>query len=325
LKVKYISYPTAFAVQGGGELQLLKTLEAVTANGIDATRFNFWDPFHDGPIDLLHAFSVCNSVELYANMCKNNGTAFVVSPILWPIDYDESERNRIRHILLSANAILPNSEAEKSRIIQKLCIPDEGQFFVVPNGVDAGFFRAIERRDESIEKNNVLCISNIDERKNLHRVALACKQLGLPLNLYGHVRNFDYFKFLIDSYASTVKYCGVFENGSKEHATALQKARLLVLASEYETPGLVAIEAGSAGVPVVVTSVGSAIEYFGAFVNYCDPSSEESIKCAINRALNDKLTLDSNARDHFASFSWDRAARATIQSYAYVMAGRNKI
>jgi glycosyltransferase involved in cell wall biosynthesis len=315
MRVRCATYPVAFMIPGGGEIQLLKTLRAVADRGFDIDRFDYWKPFGGGQIDILHVFSVCNSVELYANICKQLGVRFIVSPILWPTDYDVAERNRIRHILLSADAILPNSLAEKRRIIEVLDIPDEGQFFVVPNGVDAGFFRGIRRSESLIQSKQVVCVANVDRRKNIRVLAKACSDLDLQLTLYGQVRDQDYFDEIVLEFGGVFDYRGKFQHGSEAHVAILQAARVFALASDYETPGLAAIEAGAAGVPIVVTNVGSAPEYFGDYANYCDPSSTESVREALRESLLAPAVLDDKARDHFAGFTWEQAGQATITAY----------
>lgn len=315
MRVRCATYPVAFMIPGGGEVQLLKTLHAVANQGVDIDRFDYWKPFGEGQIDILHVFSVCNSVELYAYICKQLGIRFIVSPILWPTEYDEAERNRIRHILLSADAILPNSLVEKQRIIEVFDIPDEGQFFVVPNGVDSGFFRGIRRSESLIQSKEVVCVANLDRRKNLRVLAQACSDLDLQLKLYGQIRDQDYFDEIVLEFGGVLDYRGKFQHGSEEHATILQTARVFALTSDYETPGLAAIEAGAAGVPIVITNVGSAPEYFGDYANYCDPSSTESVREALRQSLLAPAVLNDKARDHFAGFTWDQAGQATITAY----------
>lgn len=315
MRVRYASYPTAFITPGGGEIQLLKTLGSVADHGLDVDYFNFFNPFEKGPIDILHVFTVYNSIELYAKVCKELKICFIVSPILWPTNYDEAERNRIRYILTSADAILPNSLVEKNRIIESLDIVDHGQFFIIPNGIDVAVFRKAKRLNELVCPNQVLCIANVDSRKNLHILLQSCRNLGLKLTLFGSVRDRDYFNGLVKNFSEVLEYKGTFQHGTEEHISILQSARVFALASTYETPGLAAIEAGASGVPIVVTEVGSAAEYFGDYADYCDPESVDSVTEAIRRSMQRPSVLSDMARNHFASFSWERAAQATIHAY----------
>jgi len=319
MKIRYTTYPTAFTTPGGGEMQIMKTLSAVQACGVDCELLDIYKPILRQDFDLLHLFSVCYSIELFVNWAEAVGMPFAVSPILWPTQYEEQERNRIRHILLRASLILPNSVAEKNKIIELLNIPDNGQFFVVPNGFETNIYSNIERNLETIQNNKVLCIANIDQRKNLDRLAEACENLNLFLVLAGAIRDLDYFNKLITKFPKVIEYHGSFENGSKQHLKLLQEARLFALPSYYETPGIAAIEAGSAGVPVLVTEVGAAPEYFGDHATYCNPLSLDSIIIGLNFILNKQPVLSRSSRDHYQAFSWKKSAKATVAAYQQVL------
>lgn len=319
MRVRYTTYPTAFTTPGGGEAQLLKTLLAIRASGLNCELLDIYKPISASDLDLLHLFSACYSIELFVNWSEMVGLPFAVSPILWPTQYEEQERNRIRHILLRAAIILPNSIAEKDRIIDLLNIPDKGQFFVVPNGFETQVFLNVDRNETYIKHNSVLCIANIDQRKNIASLAEACKRLNLRLVLAGAIRDPNYFNMLEQEFASVIQYCGIIENGSREHINLLQEAHVFALPSYYETPGIAAMEAGAAGVPVLVTEVGAAPEYFGEYATYCDPHSTDSIVEGLQALLKQNPILSSIARNHYGTFTWDRAAAATIDAYQKIL------
>ncbi len=319
MKVLFVTYPTAFAIPGGGEAQIKNTLAKVRALGVDASFYDMYAPPNFDEIAFFHIFTVCYSMELFANLAIDSGVPYVVSPILWPEEYSEQERNRIRHILLRAKSILPNSKAEVSAIIDRLDIQDVGQFHSVPNGINPEKFLSLERSHRDSSQPSVLTVANIDRRKNIHLLANACKNLNVKLTITGKIRDASYFEQIINEFKDVINYTGPVQNGSEEHMNLLKEASVFALPSLYETPGVSAIEAGAAGLPVVVTSVGAAPEYFENNAIYCDPCSMDSIKNAISQALKVKPEISENARKSFAKYTWDLAAKETVNAYQRIM------
>lgn len=64
-----------------------------------------------------------------------------------------------------------------------------------------------------------------------------------------------------------------------------QNAKLHVLCSFVETPGLSSLEAGFLGCNIVSTSEGSTEEYFKNMALYCNPYDDESVYNAVKGGL----------------------------------------
>lgn len=320
MKVLFSTYPTSFSIPGGGEVQISNTKNYLEKLGVTVDYFDIYSPVNPAEYDLLHIFSVCTSMEYYANWAVRNNLPYVVSPIVWPVKYTDYERNRIRHILLNAKLILPNSNAEIDKIIKILAINDGGQFVSVINGIGKEEFSELDRDEKNIDSNFILNIANIDVRKNLSPLAEACKQLGLTLYLAGRIREVPYFEDLTSAYRDTIRYLGPVINGSEYHLSLLKKARAFALPSAYETPGIAAIEAGAAGVPVLLTEVGAGPEYFGDFATYCNPESVSSIQKGLEEIMTSAKTLPLEARRHFSSYTWRLAAEQTLAAYRKIIA-----
>jgi glycosyltransferase involved in cell wall biosynthesis len=88
----------------------------------------------------------------------------------------------------------------------------------------------------------------------------------------------------------------------------------LALASWYETPGLVALEAGMSGVPLVLPARGAAPEYFGDYAFYVTPRDRRGIQRAVLMALS-RGRSDALADHVRTNFSWEAAAHATVEGY----------
>ena len=95
-------------------------------------------------------------------------------------------------------------------------------------------------------------------------------------------------------------------------------AKVHVLPSFRESPGLATLEAAAHGVNCVVSIYGPVTEYFGQDAWYCDPLNEDSIKTAILEAWHSPLSRTLQQRV-LKDFTWKRAAEVTLVAYEQVL------
>jgi len=94
-------------------------------------------------------------------------------------------------------------------------------------------------------------------------------------------------------------------------------AKVHVLASWFETTGLVNLEAALAGTSVVATGE-RAREYLADFAEYCDPGDSASISEAVLAAW--RKPFDPEFREHILeNFTWQRAAEQTLAAYREIV------
>lgn len=323
MKIHFLSHPTAFSLPGGGEVQMLETIKELQKIGHECILLDINDTSQWSSIQYLHLFSVCNGIEVYARWAIDNHIPYVVSPILWAEEYPLEEFNRVRFILLNSAAILPNSTFEKERIIKYLHLEDIDNYFIVKNGCDTSVFHQIKRDEDDVVKRSILTVANIDKRKNLINLAEAVRNTRSQLTIAGSVRDDKILSELINNFSDCVSHIGPIINGSDMHINLLKKANIFALPSLYETPGIAALEAGAAGVPLLVTSIGATYEYFNSFASYVDPLSAKDIENKLNEIYtSNKFSLSVDARNSLAGYTWMRAAIETEN--AYVQAFINK-
>jgi glycosyltransferase involved in cell wall biosynthesis len=95
-------------------------------------------------------------------------------------------------------------------------------------------------------------------------------------------------------------------------------ADLFAFPSLYEGFGLPVLEAMACGVPVVASNVSAIPEVAGEAAVLVDPSSVEQLCDAIDRVLRDdglRTALRERGLERAAEFSWERAARETVEVY----------
>lgn len=350
-KVCFASYLWAFQSPGGGEVQLLRTREALQRLGVRVDLFDLWRTSL-GEYDILHLFgSIRDFLEL-ARSAKAQGVPVVVSSIYWAdlasmwrshVGIREKMRAAAHHatkllwpscpsargdLLRMADRVLPNSQGEASCLVRHFAVsPDRIE--VVPNGVDPGiasadaeaFVRACGVQDF------LLCVGRIEPRKNqlaLLRVfaRLRATEPDLRLVLIGEpVPTYrDYLQSCRDAglpeegqTRGGITWLGTLPYDSPMLGAAYRACRLFVLPSWLETPGLAALEAAACGAPVVITSRGTTREYFADAVEYTD-GTEGDLLAALRRGLSRGRSGDLPERI-LREFSWDRAARRTLEVY----------
>ncbi|MCB0311341.1 MAG: tetratricopeptide repeat protein, partial [Bdellovibrionales bacterium] len=96
-------------------------------------------------------------------------------------------------------------------------------------------------------------------------------------------------------------------------ASAYAAARVHVLPSWYELPGLVTLEAAFHGCNVVVTDCGTTRDYLGHKAFYCNPWDEKSIKIAVQEAMESPLVP--GLKETVMKNSWDNAGQDTLDAY----------
>jgi glycosyltransferase involved in cell wall biosynthesis len=102
-------------------------------------------------------------------------------------------------------------------------------------------------------------------------------------------------------------------------------AACFVFPSLAEGFGLPVLEAMERGVPVACSNASSLPEIAGDAARYFDPLQVDEIAGAMNELLTDRGKAEQLARagtKRAATFSWERAARETIASYARAVSAR---
>ncbi|MCJ7635237.1 glycosyltransferase [Candidatus Bathyarchaeota archaeon] len=223
MNVLYYTYPTAFNLFGGGEIQLLKTKE-----WIEKTQKNchvkLFDIFSDklDQYDILHNFTMNGDCLSLCKMAKSKGIKIAISPIYYSskpvaqgyLGFDEKLKSYTKDLLSHlkffyenlamyryptfkamnpskqfldlADIILPNSEMEASLLSSRFRIDPE-KFHVVHNAADERFSLATPeffRRKYGID-NFILFVGRIERVKNVLSLVRACKSIGAQLVVIG--------------------------------------------------------------------------------------------------------------------------------------------
>ncbi|ACZ75561.1 MAG: glycosyltransferase [Dickeya sp.] len=317
MKIYFNTYSAAFQCPGGGEIQLLKSKEALERRGHEVILFNQWEHSLEDA-DVLHHFSVQGGSYNICAYAHNHKIPLVVSPILWLGEHiSQYPMGEIGFALSLADVICPNSIAEVERFFPHFDVPED-RYHVTHNGVDSTFFERVSPElflsRFGIDKTFVLCVGNIENRKNQSALLEAANILGVHVILIGNIRDAEYYNDLERRFQGGFSYLGYLEHDSDMLRSAYSACRAFALPSLLETPGLAALEAAAAGVPLVITQEGCTEEYFGSKAFYVDPNSSEDIAAKLALAMEQDRER-SELVERVRQFSWDRVAEELEQAY----------
>jgi glycosyltransferase involved in cell wall biosynthesis len=335
---------TAMLAPGGGETQLAAMARVLPAVGVAARPWRPWEePLWAG--ECLHLFgSLKEHLEL-VEAARQRRMKVVLSPIAWfdaaslwrearPVARRLAACGKFalrraapwlpswrRRLYQAVDLLLPNSRLEAEQLVRYFEVPPE-RIRVVPNGADprfahaspAAFARHVGQRPF------VLYAGRIEPRKNQLGFLRAMRGAGVPVVVLGDVvpGQERYLARCRRAADASVRFLPALPHDHPLLASAYAACGCLVLASWFETPGLVALEAAMTGAPLVLPARGAAREYFGGWADYVQPDDLAGIRARVLAAV---AARRSAALGDFVRrrYSWHAAAVATREAYDAVL------
>lgn len=233
-----------------------------------------------------------------------------------------SDYGIIRDICNWSEMVLPNTNSEAEILSKGLSIPEE-KFHVIPNGVSERFLSG----DPEIFQNKfginnfILYVGHLGfKRKNGLALVKALKKINHPAVIIGNIVDAGEEEEILSEIKTNknILFLDALENSDPLLASAYAACDTFVLPSQFETPGISALEAGLAGAKIVITPFGGTKEYFKDMVEYPDILSIESIKDSIEKSLN--KPKDVKLKNHIKSnFLWSKIAEKTSEVYNNIL------
>ncbi|MGD1044417.1 MAG: glycosyltransferase family 4 protein [Bacteroidota bacterium] len=328
--------------RGGVRTQVLQTKEALESLGVHVTLFDTWRNFQANEFDLVHVFSANMATYHFARAVKAQGLPLVISPIFYTrrtanmvqnvIKVDRFISRKVRGIWTDygliaemcrwAEAITPNTTEEGNLFIDAFGVPKKN-VIVVPNGVEERFAHAapgLFEREYGI-KNFILSVGHIGpERKNILRLIEALEHIDHPAAIIGRIEDTPSGRACLERASRNPRLLIVdaIPHDSMLLASAYAACDVFVLPSQFETPGIAALEAGLAGAKIVITPVGGTRDYFGNDAIYVEPTSIDNIAQGIQAALKNKK--DNGLRTRIQKeFLWEMVGEKTKQVYENIL------
>jgi glycosyltransferase involved in cell wall biosynthesis len=259
-----------------------------------------------------------------------------LAPLRWPEHYLRLPHSWVGHkaqyaLAKRADAIIAVSEATKRDVVERLGVP-ESRVTVIPEAVDPAFDppdaamgRAQAYRMFGFDGPFVLYVGQFDPRKNMDGLvsafARAAERHGdLRLVIAGDLGKLA--PFLHDALrrgnapAHRVALAGQVSDA--ELAALYAGAECLLHPALLEGFGLTPLESLAAGTPVVGFRAGAVEEVVGDAGLLVESDRPEALGEALVRYLDDsalRAQLRARAKARAALFSWERAARDTLEVY----------
>lgn len=345
---------------GGDTVQMMKTKEALEQCGVRVSVAR--QPADLRGAELVHIFNTQRASELlhWAQEAKRVGLPVVLSTIHWDLShyiyvanlyklgldpsrrdvsgfkplfdllasvagrivgkpdyYGRSHRQSVRALHGYADLLLPNS-GEEARLFFRNYGLKEKNYRVIPNAIDSATFQP----STAPRPTDVVCVGRIEPTKNQLGLLRAVSGRGWKTTLIGRDGENPRYSAALHRLAQS-QWVEVL--GSLPHAQVaehMRRARVHVLASFRESPGLVTLEALAMGCNVVVAdSRFCPVEtYFknllGRRVFVCDPYQAGSIASAIEQALQAGSQLQPST---YLPPQWSEVGQATLNAYKELM------
>ncbi len=353
MRVLFISRSTIFSVPGGDTVQMTETAKELREMGVMVDIFDPQkEPVYQD-YELLHFFNLTRPADILCHTSKCN-VPFVVSTIFVEYDFYKNmsplskigiatrifgldgieylktvakhllrkeklsylpylwkgQRKSIKTVLKKTVAILPNSRSESERV--RRCYGVICKEFIVPNGIDTRI--SLTHREMNRIENQLICVGQIEPRKNQLNLISAVNELDVTLLIIGDSA---------PNHKAYLEECKQVASHKVKFIPRVDQTQLVpyylssaihILPSWFETTGLSSLEAAYLGCKIIVSPNGDTRDYFSDFANYCAPQSVNSIKEAIKEALRNENSgeLKQHIEDNF---TWKKAAENTKMCY----------
>ncbi|USX17769.1 glycosyltransferase family 4 protein [Oxalobacteraceae bacterium OTU3REALA1] len=279
MRVGILSYPMLFQREGGLQVQVRSTMDALRQLKVPALQVELVDPNHQrlDSFDVIHVFSAINGNYRLVELATEMGVPVALSALLSP-SWTKAAGLRARladgltghltrwHVQTSyaqtkralqlAQMVIALGPAERAAIVDGFRT-DGGKIRMLPNGISPRFFSSDRQafvRHTGMNGPFVLMVGAISPYKNQLALVKALEKHDLPIVLIGSAQrqHEDYLQELLAS--PKVHWLGQLDHNDALLASAYAAASVLALPSQGEVYPLVVLEALAAGTPVVMTN-----------------------------------------------------------------------
>jgi glycosyltransferase involved in cell wall biosynthesis len=251
-----------------------------------------------------------------------------------PLKYGAYMRYLLRHAVKRANRIISVSYHTRQDLIDILKVPSEK--ITVIHEAPSPIFRPYDpmevktflKERYGIQKKYIYHLGNIEPRKNLivllEAFTRVCRELGPEVQLVVSgqkgwlIRSLSQF---LKNYPNRDQVLFTGYVPVEELPFFMNGAELFVFPSLYEGFGLPVLEAMSCGTPVISSNRSSIPEIIGSAGILIDPTDTRELADRIifllgSRKERERLSL--SGKEQAAGFSWEEAARRTLDVYRSV-------
>jgi glycosyltransferase involved in cell wall biosynthesis len=289
---------------GGDQIQVDRLLEGLHKKGIEA-EYKYEDcNVDDYDIIHLHNVSLSGVIKLEIEARRKN-KPIVLSAVFQKDGFIQVDSRTQGLAMTTADKVIFNSQAEYSQAKEQVGYGG-ANYEIIRYGCDKSF------KSNNLKRTGIICVGRIEERKNQLNLVKAVKDK--TVYLVGEIANMDYFK-RIQEFKNAV-FVGKQKHGSL--VDLYKNCKVSVLASTYETCGMVNLEAGLAGCNVVTSDIPATKEYCKGFADYFDPNDLGDINQKVSLAY-DKPTDFSFQHYISQNYTWDQYVDKHVEVYKQIL------
>jgi glycosyltransferase involved in cell wall biosynthesis len=342
MKICFATYPSVVITGGGPYIKIIETKKQLELLGHQVDLFDMWSSAQRlRNYDIIHLVGANFATFGLARTLKQVNINYVLEPIFFSNHSDKfirrvnsvdkltrkvtrgiwSDYGIINDICSWSEIILPNTQSETDILSKGLSIPIE-KFRVVQNGVSERFLSGNPEifQNKFGIKDYILYVGHLGfKRKNGLALIKALNKINHPSVIIGNVADAGEREEILAEIKKnkSIILINALKNDDPLLASAYAACDTFVLPSQFETPGIAALEAGLAGAKVVLTPFGGTREYFKDMAEYPDIRSVDSIKDSIEKSLN--KPKDESLKNHIRNnFLWNKIAEKTSEVYSIV-------
>lgn len=342
MNIGFIAPQSIAAVNGGVRTQALMTAKHLKDLGVNISFVSPWEHLSSKKIDAFHVFTASPENSGIVSRLHEEGRKIILSPVLFSnrspskiatfLKFESafsklnkgirSEFSIKKDICKKADLILPNTNDEAHLIETGFDISGK-KIQVIPNGVESRFANSDPSlfKEQTGLSNFVLFSGQASaERKNVLKLIKSFDELDMNLVIIGDFSNSEYSKECIKlaNKIESIHLMDTLAHDSDLLSSAYAACSVFVLPSQFETPGIAALEAALAGANIVITEVGGTRDYFKNFAEYVSPYSDRSISKGIQSAF-EKAPSDDLKNHILENYTWDIVAKKTLNQYEKVL------
>ncbi|MBO5684862.1 MAG: glycosyltransferase family 4 protein [Akkermansia sp.] len=221
--------------------------------------------------------------------------------------------------------ILPNSWSEGEVFKQTYALAEHALCYPVPNAIEVPTHARNLPRPACVPESDYIVYPGVfARRKNQLAFIKALRDTDYPVVFMGQPqREYEgYYQECRKLANINMHFIGHRSYTDDEYWAVLRHAKIAVLASDCETPGIAMIEAASMGARPIITHYGGTKEYYGICAEYLSPFSLKSIKEAVQNGWSKGRLTDEEASS-YERFSWQWTAELTLLAYKQVITNWN--
>jgi glycosyltransferase involved in cell wall biosynthesis len=288
----------------------------------------FWNTFHLVSIDklikdtqLLHTSDWTEPPSKKLKVTTVHDLNFMVDPEFAHPYIKQVQQKRLFWVKKETSKIIAVSQATKRDLGKYLGIEPE-RVEVIYEGP------TIQNMPEYSQEE----VENLYKKFSLTKPFFLVPGAGHPRkNLKRIVSAFEKFRndyqLVIIGRDNSAQSAGVVMAGfvtNREYELLVALANLVLYPSLYEGFGIPILDAFVCGVPVVTSNTSSMPEIAGDGAICVDPTEVDSIVTGVESALNDRNSLIEKGYNQVTKFSWQRAAKETLELYRKTLENGNR-